>query len=56
MGVGHSSGLYSVIVIGHIEEHEEVVPQEVTLGWQRPRWLQETLKEAKDVGELERIM
>ena len=45
-----------MIVIGHTEEHEEVIPQEVTLGWRRPKWLQETLKEAKDVGELERIM
>ena len=36
----HSIGLYSMIVIGHAEEHEEVVPQEVTLEWQRPKWLQ----------------
>ena len=38
------------------KEHEDSVPQEVTSGRQRPRWLQDTLKEAKDAGEPERIM
>ena len=40
----------------HTEGHEDSVPQEVTLGRWRPKWLQDTLKEAKDVGEPERIM
>ena len=43
-------------VTGHIEEHEEIVPQEVTSGRRRPKWLHDTLKEAKDAGEPERIM
>ena len=45
-------------VTGHTKEHEETVPHEVTSGrWRRrPKWLQDTLKEAKDAGEPERIM
>ena len=44
--------------IGRFEEqHEEiVVPQEATLGRKRPKWLQETLREARDASESERIM
>ena len=39
------------------EQHEEVVvPQEATSRRRRPKWLQETLREAKDVGKSERIM
>ena len=52
---GPSSGASSVRDTGHTEEHEEVAPQEVTLG-RSPKWLQETLREAKDDGESERIM
>ena len=44
------------------EEHEDIVPQEVTSGRRRPKWLQDTLKEAKDAlkeakdaGEPERM-
>ena len=41
---------------GRTQEHEEVAPQEVTSG-RRTKWFQETLREeAKDAGELERIM
>ena len=38
------------------EGHEDIVPQEVTSGRRRPKWLQDTLKEAKDASEPERIM
>ena len=38
-GVGPSAGPSSVRDTGHIEEHEEVAPQEVTSGRRRPKWL-----------------
>jgi hypothetical protein len=37
--------------------HEETTPREVTSGKKKPRWFQETLKEAKEyVGEPQRLM
>jgi hypothetical protein len=36
--------------------HEETTPTEVTSGKKKPRWFQETLKEAKEyVGEPQRL-
>ena len=55
-GAGHSDGPSSMRVTSHTKQHEEIVPQDVTSRRRRPKWLQETLKEAKDVGEPERIM
>ena len=43
-------------VPSHTGEHEGIVPQEVTSGRRRSKSLQDTLKEAKDAGEPERIM
>ena len=34
------------------EGHEDIVPQEATSGKRKPKWLQDTLKEAKQsIGE-----
>jgi hypothetical protein len=39
------------------QRHEETTPREVTSGKKKPRWFQETLKEAKEyVGEPQRLM
>ena len=56
-GVGPSCGPSSVRGAGRSDEqHEEnVVPQEATSGRRRPKWLQDTLREARDAGESERV-
>ena len=43
---------------GRFEEQPAnvVIPQEVTSGRRRPKWLQDTLREAREAGEPERIM
>ena len=53
-GVGPSCGPSSGRDTAQSEEqHEEiVVPQESTSGCRRPKWLQHTLMEARDAGEL----
>jgi hypothetical protein len=39
------------------EGHEGIAPQEITSRKRKPRWFQETLKEAKElVGEPQRLM
>ena len=55
-GAGHSGGPSLVREPAQSEEHEDNVPQEVTSGRRKPRWLQDTLKEAQSAGEPERIM
>lgn len=48
--LGRDTGRYE-------EQHEEVVvPKEATLGCRRPKWLQDTLREARDAGDMERVM
>ena len=54
-GVGHFGGPLVREPV-QTEGHEDSVPQEVTSGRRRPKWLQDTLKEAKDAGELKMIM
>ena len=46
LGAGHSDGSSSVREPAQSEKHEDSVPQEVTSGRQKPKWLQDTLKEA----------
>ena len=55
-GAGHSDGPSPMREPLQTEGHEDIVPQEVTSGRRRPKWLQDTLKEAKDAGEPKRIM
>ena len=45
-GAGHSSGPSPMREPVQSEEHEDSVPHEVTSGRRKPRWLQDTLKEA----------
>jgi hypothetical protein len=43
--------------VHEIQRHEETTPPEVTSRKWKPRWFQETLKEAKEyVGEPQRLM
>jgi hypothetical protein len=43
--------------INETQGYEETAPQEVTSGKWKPKWFQETLKEAKEyVGEPQRLM
>ena len=45
-GAGHSGGLSPVREPAQSEKHEDSVPQEVTSSRRKPKWLQDTLKEA----------
>jgi hypothetical protein len=71
-GTGSESQLSSIQTVGagasgsqttdqrsvhETQRHEETTPPEVTSGKRKPRWFQETLKEAKEyVGEPQRLM
>jgi hypothetical protein len=55
----HASGSQTSMVrsMDEIEGHEGTAPQEVTSRKRKPRWFQETLKEAKElVGETQSLM
>jgi hypothetical protein len=55
-GARHSGGPSPMREPAQSEEHEDSVPQEITSGRRKPRWLQDTLKEAQSTDEPERIM
>ena len=48
LGAGHFGGPSPMREPAQSEEHEDSVPQEVTSGRQKPRWLQDTLKEGSE--------